>query len=183
MCRRKILVFRQIAGATWMPSGAATARPADPGGNVRPDGSEATADVRGVAGRRSASQGLLGRQLRQLLDVAGEVLGTGEPGPGPRDAGDAGDAAGSRPARVIPRVRCRNPNIATRNPKASRPARPATCRATYNAQRFGPAASEELHTLALLEDLSALLTVHGFPPLRGYVLAELTVCLQRIQAA
>jgi len=52
----------------------------------------------------------------------------------------------------------------------------------FDAPRFDPGSSAELLTLALLEDLSALLTVHGFPPLRGYALAELTVCLQRIHA-
>ena len=35
-------------------------------------------------------------------------------------------------------------------------------------------------TLALLEDLSRLLVVHGYPPLRGYALADLAVTLQRI---
>ena len=36
-------------------------------------------------------------------------------------------------------------------------------------------------TLALLEDLNAVLVRHGFPPLRGYALAELTSSLYRIQ--
>lgn len=36
-------------------------------------------------------------------------------------------------------------------------------------------------TLALLEDLSRLLVVHGYPPLRGHALAELAVTLQRLQ--
>lgn len=35
-------------------------------------------------------------------------------------------------------------------------------------------------TLALLEDLCRLLTVHGYPPLRGRALTELTIGLQRI---
>ena len=35
-------------------------------------------------------------------------------------------------------------------------------------------------TLALLEDLSRLLIVHGYPPLRGHALTELTLSLQRI---
>jgi hypothetical protein len=35
-------------------------------------------------------------------------------------------------------------------------------------------------TLALLEDLSRLLIVHGYPPLRGRSLAELVLSLQRI---
>ena len=39
----------------------------------------------------------------------------------------------------------------------------------------------ELLTLALLEDLSRLLVVHGYPPLRGYALADLAVTLQRIR--
>lgn len=36
-------------------------------------------------------------------------------------------------------------------------------------------------TLALLEDLAALLQQHGFPPLRGYALAEITASLYRLQ--
>jgi hypothetical protein len=48
----------------------------------------------------------------------------------------------------------------------------------FDAPRLEP--SGELLTLALLEDLSALLSLHGYPPLRGYALAELTLCLQRI---
>lgn len=36
-------------------------------------------------------------------------------------------------------------------------------------------------TLALLEDLSRLLVVHGFPPLRGRALAELTLSLERLE--
>jgi hypothetical protein len=36
-------------------------------------------------------------------------------------------------------------------------------------------------TLALLEDLAALLQRHGYPPLRGYALAELTASLYRLQ--
>jgi hypothetical protein len=36
-------------------------------------------------------------------------------------------------------------------------------------------------TLALLEDVAAVLTRHGFPPLRGYALAELTASLYRLQ--
>ena len=35
-------------------------------------------------------------------------------------------------------------------------------------------------TLAFLEDLSTVLAAHGFPPLRGYALAELAGCLYRI---
>ena len=38
-------------------------------------------------------------------------------------------------------------------------------------------------TLALLEDLSRLLIVHGYPPLRGRALTELTHSLQRIDEA
>lgn len=49
---------------------------------------------------------------------------------------------------------------------------------TFEAPRLGPA--RELLTLALLEDVSALLVLHGYPPLRGYALAEVTLCLQRI---
>ncbi len=36
-------------------------------------------------------------------------------------------------------------------------------------------------TLALLEDIATVLLAHGFPPLRGYALAELTSSLYRIQ--
>jgi hypothetical protein len=36
-------------------------------------------------------------------------------------------------------------------------------------------------TLALLEDLAAVLHWHGYPPLRGYALAELTASLYRLQ--
>ncbi|MDP9101090.1 MAG: hypothetical protein M3N21_02960 [Actinomycetota bacterium] len=43
-----------------------------------------------------------------------------------------------------------------------------------------PPASEPL-TLAVLEDISAVLNRHGFPPLRGYALAELTASLYRLQ--
>ena len=35
-------------------------------------------------------------------------------------------------------------------------------------------------TLALLEDLGAVLQRHGYPPLRGYALAELTASLYRL---
>lgn len=35
-------------------------------------------------------------------------------------------------------------------------------------------------TLALLEDLSTVLTAHGFPPLRSYALAELAGSLHRV---
>jgi hypothetical protein len=35
-------------------------------------------------------------------------------------------------------------------------------------------------TLALLEDLADVLLQHGYPPLRGYALAELTGSLYRI---
>jgi len=40
----------------------------------------------------------------------------------------------------------------------------------------------ELLTLALLEDVAAVLDQHGFPPLRGYALAELTASLYRLQS-
>ncbi len=36
-------------------------------------------------------------------------------------------------------------------------------------------------TLALLEDVAAVLHRHGYPPLRGYALAELTASLYRLQ--
>jgi hypothetical protein len=49
----------------------------------------------------------------------------------------------------------------------------------FEAPRLGPAS--ELLTLALLEDVSALLVLHGYPPLRGYALAEVTLCLHRIR--
>ncbi len=38
-------------------------------------------------------------------------------------------------------------------------------------------------TLALLEDLAAVLLGHGYPPLTGYALAELTGSLYRIGRA
>jgi hypothetical protein len=40
--------------------------------------------------------------------------------------------------------------------------------------------SGERMTLALLEDLSAVLATHGYPPLRGYSLVEMTAGLYRI---
>ena len=43
-----------------------------------------------------------------------------------------------------------------------------------------PPASEVL-TLAVLEDVAAVLDRHGFGPLRGYALAELTASLYRLQ--
>ena len=48
----------------------------------------------------------------------------------------------------------------------------------YEPPVIGP--GSELLTLALLEDLSRLLAVHGYPPLRGYALADLAATLQRI---
>lgn len=39
----------------------------------------------------------------------------------------------------------------------------------------------ELLTLALLEDLATVLHAHGFPPLSGYALVELTSSLYRLQ--
>ena len=48
----------------------------------------------------------------------------------------------------------------------------------FDAPRLEP--TRELLTLALLEDVTALLSLHGYPPLRGCALAELTLCLQRI---
>ena len=49
---------------------------------------------------------------------------------------------------------------------------------TYEPPALSP--TSELLTLALLEDLSRLLVVHGYPPLRGYALADLAATLQRI---
>ena len=46
---------------------------------------------------------------------------------------------------------------------------------TGRARRTGQAL-----TLALLEDLAVVLQAHGFPPLRGYVLVELTSSLYRL---
>lgn len=43
----------------------------------------------------------------------------------------------------------------------------------------GPGPADVL-TLALLEDLAALLDQHGFGPLRGYTLAEITASLYRV---
>lgn len=36
-------------------------------------------------------------------------------------------------------------------------------------------------TLALLEDLSKVLVIHGYPPLRGYALSQLTSVLAHLQ--
>jgi hypothetical protein len=49
----------------------------------------------------------------------------------------------------------------------------------YDAPRLDPAG--ELLTLALLEDVSKLLVVHGYPPLRGYALAEMANSLHRLR--
>ncbi|MDX6267689.1 MAG: hypothetical protein QOD70_2429 [Frankiales bacterium] len=49
----------------------------------------------------------------------------------------------------------------------------------YQPPRLDPEA--ELLTLALLEDLSKLLVIHGYPPLRGYALAEITSTLVRLR--
>jgi hypothetical protein len=49
----------------------------------------------------------------------------------------------------------------------------------YDAPRIDPAG--ELLTLALLEDLSNLLVVHGYQPLRGYALAEMAGALHRLR--
>jgi hypothetical protein len=43
-----------------------------------------------------------------------------------------------------------------------------------------PVVGEELLTLALLEDISRLLVVHGYPPLRGHALAEMSTTLHRL---
>jgi hypothetical protein len=60
----------------------------------------------------------------------------------------------------------------------------------YAGDPFGPFGADraptsrfggEPLTLALLEDLAALLQRHGYPPLRGYALAELTASLYRLQ--
>jgi hypothetical protein len=53
------------------------------------------------------------------------------------------------------------------------------CYGATGSSCSGPA--HEPLTLALLEDLAAVLTRHGFPPLRGYALAELTTSLYRLQ--
>ena len=50
----------------------------------------------------------------------------------------------------------------------------------FDAPHVDPAG--ELLTLALLEDMSNLLIVHGYPPLRGYALAELAACLHRLRS-
>jgi hypothetical protein len=51
----------------------------------------------------------------------------------------------------------------------------------YDAPHVDPVG--ELLTLALLEDLSNLLVVHGDPPRRGYALAELAACLHRLRSS
>ena len=52
---------------------------------------------------------------------------------------------------------------------------------SYIPHAYGRADGNAL-TLALLEDLAALLQQHGFPPLRGYALAEITTSLYRLQS-
>jgi hypothetical protein len=47
--------------------------------------------------------------------------------------------------------------------------------------RIPRAPRDELLTLAVLEDVASVLDQHGFPPLRGYALAELTASLYRLQ--
>jgi hypothetical protein len=49
-----------------------------------------------------------------------------------------------------------------------------------DGRRPAPASQPQQLTLALLEDLAAVLQRHGYPPLRGYALAELTGSLYRI---
>jgi hypothetical protein len=49
---------------------------------------------------------------------------------------------------------------------------------TYEPPALAP--GREPLTLALLEDLSRLLVVHGYPPLRGYAVADVAATLQRI---
>lgn len=46
--------------------------------------------------------------------------------------------------------------------------------------RMPEAGQPEQLTLALLEDLATVLHAHGYPPLRGYALAELASSLYRI---
>jgi hypothetical protein len=57
-------------------------------------------------------------------------------------------------------------------------------RVPYDSEPLGPWPDEATEprqlTLALLEDLSTVLIAHGFPPLRGYAMAELAGCLYRI---
>lgn len=44
-------------------------------------------------------------------------------------------------------------------------------------------AAGELLTLALLEDLSKLLVVHGYPPLRGRALAEIATAIYQLRSS
>jgi hypothetical protein len=48
-------------------------------------------------------------------------------------------------------------------------------------RRTPPVSASELLTLAVLEDVADVLDRHGFPPLCGYALAELTASLYRLQ--
>jgi hypothetical protein len=48
-------------------------------------------------------------------------------------------------------------------------------------ERMRRAQAPELLTLAVLEDVVAVLDRHGFGPLRGYALAELTASLYRLE--
>jgi len=50
----------------------------------------------------------------------------------------------------------------------------------FRTRRREPSEPQVL-TLALLEDVAAVLARHGYPPLRGYALAELTASLYRLQ--
>jgi hypothetical protein len=43
-----------------------------------------------------------------------------------------------------------------------------------------PVVGEELLTLALLEDISRLLVIHGYPPLRGHALAAMSTAVHRL---
>ena len=51
----------------------------------------------------------------------------------------------------------------------------------FRARRREPSEQQAL-TLALLEDVAAVLARHGYLPLRGYALAELTASLYRLQS-
>jgi hypothetical protein len=51
----------------------------------------------------------------------------------------------------------------------------------FRARRREPSEPQAL-TLALLEDVAAVLARHGYQPLRGYALAELTASLYRLQS-
>jgi hypothetical protein len=77
-------------------------------------------------------------------------------------------------------VRSTDPSRRLRRPSAQ----PCCTVDVIDDDRDGPWPAAATHprqlTLALIEDLAAVLLRHGYPPLSGYALAELTGSLYRI---